>query len=54
MSQLIKAFVHDEAGATAIEYVLVAGFLSVMIIGGVTLVGAKLSERYVAIASAWP
>jgi pilus assembly protein Flp/PilA len=54
MPKLIRSFLHDEAGATAIEYALIAGFLSVVIIGGVTGVGAKVSQRYAAVSSAVP
>lgn len=54
MSKLMGKFMRNESGATGIEYGLIAGFLSVMIIGGVTAVGSKLSGRYVAISSALP
>lgn len=54
MSKLIKSFLHDSDGATAIEYALIAGLLSVVIIGGVTLLGARLSGRYESTANAIP
>jgi pilus assembly protein Flp/PilA len=54
MPALCKFFLRDESGATAIEYALIAGFLSIVILGGVTGVGAKVSERYEAIAAATP
>lgn len=38
----IKNFLRDEEGATAIEYGLLAGLISVVIIAAVTLVGEKL------------
>ena len=38
----IKNFLRDEEGATAIEYGLLAGLISVVIIAAVTLVGKNL------------
>jgi pilus assembly protein Flp/PilA len=41
--QMIKQFLNDESGATAIEYGLIAALIAVVIITGVTAVGTKLS-----------
>jgi pilus assembly protein Flp/PilA len=41
--QLFSRFMHDESGATAIEYGLIAALIAVVIIGAVTAVGTKLS-----------
>jgi pilus assembly protein Flp/PilA len=38
----ILHFVSDEQGATAIEYGLLAGLISVVIIASVTLIGSNL------------
>jgi pilus assembly protein Flp/PilA len=54
MSSLIKLFLQNESGSTAIEYGLIAGFLSVLIIGGVTGVGSRLSGKYASVASTLP
>ncbi|MDX8435312.1 Flp family type IVb pilin [Mesorhizobium sp. M4B.F.Ca.ET.215.01.1.1] len=35
MKKLLQQFVHDERGATAIEYGLIAAVLSLAIVGGV-------------------
>jgi pilus assembly protein Flp/PilA len=43
---LIRKFLRDESGATAIEYVLIGGLVSIVIIGGVTAVGTKLNNNY--------
>jgi pilus assembly protein Flp/PilA len=43
---LISRFVRDEAGATAIEYGLIAALIAVVIIGGVTAVGTGLSATF--------
>ena len=46
MHKSILAFFKDEAGATAIEYGLIAALIAVVIIGGVTAVGTSLSASF--------
>lgn len=46
MKNLITRFKSDESGATAIEYGLIAGLISVVIIGAVTLVGTELDSVF--------
>ncbi|HZQ39881.1 MAG TPA: Flp family type IVb pilin [Rhizomicrobium sp.] len=43
MTKLFKKFLRDDAGATAIEYGLIAALIAVVIITGITAVGTKLS-----------
>jgi pilus assembly protein Flp/PilA len=50
MSSLIKRFVSDERGATAIEYGLIAALIAVVIITGVTAVGTNLSTTFTTIS----
>jgi pilus assembly protein Flp/PilA len=50
MSKL-RAFWNDNAGATAIEYGLIAGLISVVIITAVTTVGTNLKTVFTSIAS---
>ena len=45
----IRRFVNDESGVTAIEYGLIAGLISVVIIGTVTLVGTDLNTVFTTI-----
>ncbi len=52
MSNFINRFKSDESGATAIEYGLIAGLISVVIIAAVTLVGVDLQGIFNAIATA--
>ena len=52
MNTLLTRFVKDESGATAIEYGLIAGLISVVIIGAVTSVGGKLQDTFNGIATA--
>lgn len=43
---LRRRFIRDEGGATAIEYAMIAGGISVAIIGSVTLVGTKVMSAF--------
>lgn len=47
----IRRFLKDESGATAIEYGLIAGLISVVIITSVRLVGTNLSKKFEAVAN---
>jgi pilus assembly protein Flp/PilA len=44
--QLFRNFIKDESGATAIEYGLIAGLISVVIIIAVTAVGGQLTQVF--------
>ncbi|HET7410174.1 MAG TPA: Flp family type IVb pilin [Paracoccaceae bacterium] len=46
MKTLFSNFVKNESGATAIEYGLIAGLISVAIIGAVTIVGGDLNDLF--------
>jgi pilus assembly protein Flp/PilA len=52
MKNLITRFKNDESGATAIEYGLIAGLVSVVIIGTVTTVGTELTDVFTAVGTA--
>ena len=52
MNKIFARFVRDESGATAIEYGLIAGLISVVIILAVTSVGTNLKTTFDAIALA--
>ena len=49
MRQLVKRFFQDQAGATAIEYCLIATGLSIVILAAVNGIGGKLNTRFVSI-----
>lgn len=51
MKTLIKRFIGDEAGATAIEYGLIAALIAVVVIGAVQSVGTKLSSTFTTVAA---
>ena len=52
MRKLFVRLVKDESGVTAIEYGLIAGLISVLIIAAVTLIGTQLQAVFEAIAAA--
>jgi pilus assembly protein Flp/PilA len=51
MNSLIKRFVKDESGATAIEYGLIAAGISVAIIAVVNSLGSQLKSTFSNISS---
>ena len=51
MTKLIKQFVRDESGATAIEYGLIVALIAVVIIGAVTTVGSNLNTSFTTVGS---
>jgi pilus assembly protein Flp/PilA len=52
MKNLLTRFQNDESGATAIEYGLIAGFVSIAIIASLKLIGPQLSRIFGAIKDA--
>jgi pilus assembly protein Flp/PilA len=51
--QHCRNFIDNASGATAIEYGLIAGFLSIVIVVGVTIIGTSLESTFVSVASAF-
>ena len=51
MMRLLKQFLSNEAGATAIEYALVASLISITIIAGATAIGGSLSGTFNTVSS---
>jgi pilus assembly protein Flp/PilA len=49
---LIARFLRDDAGATAIEYGLIAAGISVAIIATVTGLGTKLNSTFTSVSNA--
>jgi pilus assembly protein Flp/PilA len=47
--KLIRAFIADESGATAIEYGLIAAGISLAIIAVVNGLGTKLNTKFTSI-----
>jgi pilus assembly protein Flp/PilA len=42
----VRRFFADTQGATAIEYAMIAGFLSAFIVGAVNLLGANVYSAF--------
>jgi pilus assembly protein Flp/PilA len=51
MTNLVKKFIANESGATAIEYGLIAALIAVVIITGLTAVGTSLNTQLQNIAT---
>jgi pilus assembly protein Flp/PilA len=51
MRNLILSFATDEAGATAIEYALIAAGISVVIVVAVNSIGTSLNSTFSSISS---
>jgi pilus assembly protein Flp/PilA len=52
MKNTIQQFLRDEEGAAAIEYGLLAGLISVMIIIGATAAGKSISAIFNSVSTA--
>jgi len=48
---MLKSFIANESGATAIEYALIASLIAVAIIGALTTLGTKISSTFAEIAN---
>jgi pilus assembly protein Flp/PilA len=51
MKSILKSFLKDESGATAIEYGLIAAGISVAIITAVNGLGTKINSNFQTISS---
>ena len=49
MTTMLKKFIADESGATAIEYGLIAAGISLAIIAVINGLGAKLNTKFTSI-----
>jgi len=52
MYAILSRFARDDSGATAIEYGLIAGLVSVVIITAVTTLGNKLNVTFSKVGNA--
>ena len=51
MRLLLERFVADDAGATAIEYAMIASLISVLIVTAVTTIGTSLSSIFTTVSA---
>jgi pilus assembly protein Flp/PilA len=49
MRQLIASFLKDQDGATAIEYAIIAGGISIVIVAAVNGIGVTLSGKFTSV-----
>ena len=52
MPHLVSRFLRDESGATAIEYGLIAGLISVVIIAVLTNIGSRINVKFNRVSTA--
>ena len=52
MKKLFVRFLKDQSGVTAIEYGLIAGLISVVILASVTAIGSSIQGLFQTIATA--
>ena len=51
MGSLVKSFLRDQSGATAIEYGLIAALISVVILTALTTIGTNMNAKFTTIGS---
>jgi pilus assembly protein Flp/PilA len=49
--RLVIRLSRNDSGATAIEYALIAGFVSIAIVAGATVIGTTLDASFLAVAA---
>ena len=52
--KLFERLVHDDSGATAVEYALLLGGVAAAIIVMIYVFGSKVNNLYVPVQSNWP
>jgi pilus assembly protein Flp/PilA len=52
MKATVKRYIHDEQGATAIEYALIAVFVSIVFQAAAEAIGADLNGTFVTVSNA--
>jgi len=52
MAVIVTRFCKDESGATAIEYALIAGFVSIAIVAATLAIGTTLNGTFANVAGA--
>ena len=54
MRRLVREFLVDENGATAVEYALLVGIIIIGVIGGISSVGGWVGDSYNDTADSYP
>lgn len=53
MTMLLRGFLKDQSGATAIEYGLILALITICVVAGASTIGQKLSAFFTALAAGW-
>lgn len=48
----MRRFTHDQSGATAIEYALIAGFIALAIVASIILIPPALIQTFATVSAA--
>ena len=51
MTTLLRSFLRNEGGATAIEYGLITALIAVFLIGALSTLGTNMSSEFVGIGA---
>ncbi|MDP3660706.1 Flp family type IVb pilin [Phenylobacterium sp.] len=54
MSKFVKRFMHDQSGATAIEYGLIAALIAVVLISALQTLSGKIGGTFNAASAQMP
>lgn len=54
IGKVLRRFFADESGATAIEYALIAGGISIVIITAVQGIGTSLNNTFTSVKNGFP
>ena len=54
LTKQLHRFVRDESGATAIEYALIAGCISIAIVAASTSIGTTLNNTFTSVKNGFP
>ena len=52
MTNLVKNYINDESGATAIEYGLIAALVGIALIAGANRLGESINTKFGTVATA--
>jgi len=52
MTTLLRSFLRNEGGATAIEYGLITALIAVFLIGALSTLGTKMSSEFAEVGAA--
>lgn len=51
MPKLLLSLIKDNCGATALEYCIIAGLLSILVIAGASTVGTELRSKFTSVST---